>query len=400
VIVACSDCAAIQQLPRLAPDSVATCRRCGRFLDRGKDPSIVVSFAWSAATLLLLIAANGLPVLSATLKGSYHRTYILSGCIAVWQEGWPLLGLILGGLVIVFPLVWSGLLTLSLGALVAERRPAWLGRAFRYARTLHLWSMPDVLVVAGFVIYIRVTALMRAAIEPGGWCLIAAGVLALLVPRVMAPQAIWRAIAPDVRATLREGGAIACIACELAMPAACEGEPCPRCSRPLRARKPDSVGRTSALVATAYLLFFPAYYLPMSLTMEPTGHKEYTVFLAMRELFRAGYWYLGIIIVCASFVIPLLKLAGLTWLVVSVRRRSRARLVLKTRLHRLIYRIGRWSNVDPLIVALSIPLMSLGGFVQVHAAPAALPFTLIVLVTMLATRTFDSRLLWDAERSA
>ena len=121
MIVACPDCAAIQRLPRLAPDAVATCRRCGRFLDRGREPSLAVSFAWSAAILLLLIAANGLPILSATLKGSYHRTYILSGCIAVWREGWPLLGVLLGAVVILFPLLWSGLLTLSLGALLAER---------------------------------------------------------------------------------------------------------------------------------------------------------------------------------------------------------------------------------------------------------------------------------------
>jgi paraquat-inducible protein A len=154
--------------------------------------------------------------------------------------------------------------------------------------------------------------------------------------------------------------------------------------------------RSTALVATGYFLFFLAYYFPMSYTLQPNGRIDRTIFTGMKELIQAGFWYLGVIILIASFVIPLLKLIGLTWLLVSVHRRSTRHLVFKTHVYRLIHRIGRWSNIDPLIVAMSIPLMSFPGIVSVHATTAALPFALIVAITMLAARSFDPRLLWDA----
>jgi paraquat-inducible protein A len=158
----------------------------------------------------------------------------------------------------------------------------------------------------------------------------------------------------------------------------------------------SDVVRSTALVAAGYFLFFLAYYFPMSYTVQPNGIRARTVFIGMRELIQAGFWYLAAIILIASFLIPLLKLVGLSWLLLSVHRRSTTHLVFKTRLHRLIHHIGRWSNVDPFIVAMSVPLMSYTGIVTVHATTAALPFALIVALTMLASRSFDPRLLWDA----
>ena len=70
--------------------------------------------------------------------------------------------------------------------------------------------------------------------------------------------------------------------------------------------------------------------------------------------------------------------------------------MLRTKIYRLIKEINRWSFVDPFIVALTAPLMAYPGIADVHHRSGALPFALVVVLTMLASHCFDTRLMWDA----
>ena len=109
----------------------------------------------------------------------------------------------------------------------------------------------------------------------------------------------------------------------------------------------------------------------------------------------AGLWPLALVIFTASIAIPLLKLIGLTWLIWSARHGSARRLVLKTRLYRVIKEIGRWSNIDVFTIAIFLPLMQFSGLVSVRAATGAPAFLAVIVLTMLAVRVFDPRLIWD-----
>jgi paraquat-inducible protein A len=129
----------------------------------------------------------------------------------------------------------------------------------------------------------------------------------------------------------------------------------------------------------------------------PTSH---TIFNGVRLLFEAGLWPLGVLIFCTSIAIPMVKIAGLGWCMLSVRRRSKAHLVAKTRLYRFIDEIGRWSNVDPFTIVFFVPLMNFGALASADAAWGATAFMLVVVLTMLASRTFDPRLMWDAAAEA
>jgi paraquat-inducible protein A len=117
-------------------------------------------------------------------------------------------------------------------------------------------------------------------------------------------------------------------------------------------------------------------------------------------LFKGGFWPLGILIFCTSIAIPLLKLLGLGWFLVSIRRRSTKALVLKTKLYRLIEEIGRWSNVDIFTLAIFVPMIQFGGLATASAGIGGVAFILVVTLTMVASRIFDPRLLWDSAQAA
>lgn len=80
----------------------------------------------------------------------------------------------------------------------------------------------------------------------------------------------------------------------------------------------------------------------------------------------------------------------------AIRRRSSKALVFKTKLYRLIDELGRWSNVDVFTLAVFVPMIQFGSLATASADVGATAFILVVTITMLASRTFDPRLLWDA----
>ena len=118
----------------------------------------------------------------------------------------------------------------------------------------------------------------------------------------------------------------------------------------------------------------------------------------VKDLFEARLYALGLLVFTASFVIPFLKLVAMMWFLASIAERSARRLVTKTRLYRVVEEIGRWSMVDPLVIACFIPVMQFNAKLYGRAGPAATAFSAVVVLTMVATRVFDPRSLWDVAR--
>ncbi len=170
---------------------------------------------------------------------------------------------------------------------------------------------------------------------------------------------------------------------------------CPRCGAVLRTRIRNSVGRTWALVVAAFILYVPANVLPM-LTTTQLGHSESNTILGGIKYFvDTGDLLLAAVIFAASIVVPLTKLLVLCYLLISVQRKSRWRPKDRTRLFRMIALIGPWSMLDVFVVALMVALVHAGALANIEAEPAALFFAAVVLITMFAAMTFDSRLIWD-----
>jgi len=232
----------------------------------------------------------------------------------------------------------------------------------------------------------------------GGWCVIGAAAFAMLTRASLDRRRAWERIAPA--GALPPGPVITCMACNLAAPASCEGAACSRCGGRLWRRKPCSVMRTTALVATGYLLYPAANYFPMTVGLQLGAEDDHTIYAGVRQLVEAHLWPLAIVIFTASIGIPLLKLAGLTWCIASVRSGSRRALVAKTRLYRFVEAVGRWSNIDVYTIAVFLPLFQFGEMASVHASVGDAAFLAVVVATMVAARTFDPRLMWDAAEGA
>jgi paraquat-inducible protein A len=112
----------------------------------------------------------------------------------------------------------------------------------------------------------------------------------------------------------------------------------------------------------------------------------------------SGAWPLAVLIFTARILIPLAKLLALSLLLFSVHRRWRRACLQRARLYRMVERIGRWSMTDIFVAAIVSTLVQLRGIATITVGPGAVAFGAVVVLTVLATRTFDPRLIWDPER--
>jgi paraquat-inducible protein A len=170
---------------------------------------------------------------------------------------------------------------------------------------------------------------------------------------------------------------------------------CPRCGSDLCYRKPNSQQRTLALVIAAAILYVPANVLPILQSARLSESESDTILSGVVALWADGLWPLAALVFVVSIVIPSLKLITLSLLVLSAHYGWRRFLPERTELYRLIEVVGRWSMLDVFVMALLVTLVQLRSVAIIRAGPAALAFASVVVLTMLATNSFDPRIMWD-----
>ena len=172
---------------------------------------------------------------------------------------------------------------------------------------------------------------------------------------------------------------------------------CPRCEAPLHPRKPNSIVRTWALLIAALILYLPANMLPVMYTDMFGSGSENTILSGVVEFWKEGAWDIALLIFIASVVVPCMKFFVLGLLLICAQRRSRWAMRERARLYRFIETIGYWSMLDVLVVALVAALVQFRALSTIEPRLGILFFGLVVVLTMLASMSFDPRLTWDAE---
>ena len=207
--------------------------------------------------------------------------------------------------------------------------------------------------------------------------------------------------------TAEEAGLYACGACTLVSRPAAAAAPagmtlvarCPRCGTRLEWRKANSVRRVWAFLIASFVLYVPANVLPIMYTSSLFGAQYDTILSGVLYLWNTGSWATATIVFVASIVVPIMKLVVLTFLVISVQRKSAWRPKLRARMYAVVAFVGRWSMLDIFVVTVLVALVQIKSVAVIEAGPGAISFGAVVVLTMLAASSFDPRLIWDHVRA-
>ena len=383
----------MQLLPVVAGKQTVVCRRCDSTLAGPATGRIESPLALSASALLLLLAAIVWPLMTVSSLGAQRQSWLETCVSALWGQGFLSLATLVATFTVVLPCIYLSVLVWILLALRLDFGGP-LGPMFRWVQHLRPWMMIEVYLVGCFVAYSRIKVVSTIEIGIGGWCLLGAALVFLLSLTQLDERTVWEAL-PVNGVADRGHDTIACDVCDLIATDTREGSRCPRCEATLHIRKPDAFRRTTALVIAGFLLYVPANIIPVLTTVRLGRADENTIMSGVLELVHNDLWPLAIIVFSASIILPLLKLCGLTWMLLATRLRSRRLLVGRTRFYRMIDLVGRWSNIDVFAVSVLIAALRFGALTEVHAGNGLVAFAAVVIITMVATSSFDTRLMWD-----
>jgi paraquat-inducible protein A len=169
---------------------------------------------------------------------------------------------------------------------------------------------------------------------------------------------------------------------------------CPRCAAVVSSRKRGSLSRTAALSLAALVLYVPANIYPI-LRMNLHGtYSESTVWDGCVSLFRSDEYLVALIVFLASMLIPLLKLLALFLLVATARAGSALWRRQRAWMHRFIELIGPWAMLDVFLLAVLVALVKLDKLATILPGPGLVAFTSMVVLTILASASFDPKQLW------
>ncbi len=174
---------------------------------------------------------------------------------------------------------------------------------------------------------------------------------------------------------------------------------CKRCDGPLRSRDTQSLQKVWAFLLAGMIAYVPANIYPMLLTNTLVDHTESTIVGGVVDLIHHGSFGIALIVFVASVMIPIGKFVAIIYLALSVHNRSSDNQHERHKAYEVVEFIGRWSMIDVFVVAILSALVQLNTVATINPGIAALSFALSVIFTMLSAQSFDSRLIWDADRT-
>ena len=409
----CPDCGQMQVLPALPPGSRAVCLRCDAVLRHTRHDPLLLPFALNISALVLFGLGATLTLMSVSTAGQERVAALVTGPVELQQYGlWEISAVVLVTTVVAPLARVLCMLTVLLG-LRMERPPAELRAIYAWVEHLRPWSMVEIYLLGLFVAYVRLSGMATVDLGPAIFALAALMVVMVLADYMLDDQAVWEAMEPPGRRRRRRldlnpatadrpapgqhRWRIGCDTCGMVSRSA-PGMRCSRCGFRLHDRKPGSIQRTWAFALAAVVLYIPANTYPVLTVVRLGAGQPSTILGGVRELVEAGMWPLAALVFFASVAVPVLKLVGLAILLITTHLGSGHSLNDRTVLYRIVDAVGRWSMIDIFMESILVALVQFGTLASVYPGPGAIAFAAVVILTMLASRSFDPRLMWDAAR--
>jgi paraquat-inducible protein A len=401
----CRSCGLLQTIPALAPGISAHCRRCATTLHRARRHPLEHSLALTLAALVLLAVMCVTTLMSVETAGITLHADLLAGPEELVRRGMTALAAVVVFVTIVAPF---GKLLGTLYVLIGLRTahpPRHLRQVFVLVERLTPWSMIEVFVFGVLVAYVKLGDLVTITLGTGVFALFALTFVMVWADGALDREAVWDALdrstaadmaSRDLPARGPAAGTVGCESCGLVSIAPADEARCPRCGSALHARKPDSLARTWALVIAAAVLYVPANLYPVLTVMQLGAGHPSTILGGVRELISSRMYPLAALVFFASIAVPMLKIVGLTVMLVATQTGRAGWLRDRTRLYHLVRWIGRWSMIDIFMESLLGALVRFGNVITIEPGIGAVAFCGVVILTMFAAEAFDPRLMWDA----
>jgi paraquat-inducible protein A len=402
---ACDICDWINPIPPMRAGFRLRCARCGDIVYTHYSRLALQLWLNSLCALLMFILSFCFDFLGFEAKGT-SRVITLADCIInLSMEHFQLLGVIITLALVVFPLLY--LCTVMLLLFKIRRQSRLSVRLYGFVHLLERlkpWLMVDVFLLGGLVSLIKLQSLASIELGYSFWAFCCFTLLLIRVAQLVDKRWFWnqlRGKGTDVDhtgGTARSKEMIGCSRCGSLVHN--RDKSCSRCGHVVHSRRSNSVSKTCALLIAACILYLPANIYPIMVTSFLGQQEPATIVGGIILLWGMHSYPIAIIILVASVIVPLAKILSLFWLCWQAKFNTEVSVERKQMVYHVTEFVGKWSMVDVFVVAILAALVQLGTLMNIIPGQAALSFSCVVILTMLAAFSFDPRLIWDTQENS
>ncbi|RIZ53858.1 paraquat-inducible protein A [Vibrio sp. PID23_8] len=386
----CQGCELPVDIIPLPDGKLAHCPRCGHELYRGGNPSLSGNLAIAITCLLLFVPSHFFDFISIRLFGVMIPATLPSGIIALMQEGFVLLSLLILFCSSLAPLIVCTSVVVAHLSLYQRwfrglQVSLWLTQHFKH------WAMIDVFLVSIAISCFKLQDYSDIYVGPGLIGLVLLQISTVLLISRFSARRYWEAWKAESSYVFKHKD-VHCHECHLSQP---EGDQCQRCHHTLHHRKPHSIQKTWAYLITAGIAIFPANLIPISILITNGQRLEDTIFSGVAALIKNGMYGIAFIIFVASIVVPVVKILGLAYILLCIKFKRSVFKRQRMMVYFAIKWIGKWSVMDLFVISIMMTLVDRGQILDFTPGYGAVAFGLVVVFTMLAADSIDPRLIWD-----
>jgi paraquat-inducible protein A len=361
--ILCHDCNYTVKLPCLTHKQAALCPRCGLQLTVYHHNAAQRIIALATTSLIFLLATLPFEFLSFSSSGQYQSIDILGGLWVLVENDYGLLALVQAVAVLILPAFVLVSLLYLLVPLSLGVRPLKAELVLRVLFKLLPWIMAEIFLIGVLVSLIKIVSMADIGLGLSFY--------AYLFFTIFMTVTLLYVDKYQLRILLESGE---------------------DAHNPINAS--HSIQTTWALLFTSILLYVPANILPIMHTSVLGRDEPSTILGGVVLLWKMGSYPIAMVIFIASVFVPVAKIVILCWLNFSVQAEQQHANSERIYWYRITEFIGRWSMIDVFVVAVLVSLIQLGNIMNILPGHAALAFCGVVICTMLAAMSFDSRLIW------
>ena len=355
--ISCKYCNTSLRVRKFTPGFEYTCPNCNGLVHRSgaSDTAIIIM---SFSTLIIFYWMITSDVLTVTLIDTKSRS-IIDSIVILFQDDYPVSAGVLLLTVVLIPILMIILIHLIIFGKRLNIPESILRGAIKLYDNIKYWNMAEVYLIGILISMVKLEELTTMQINLGFWVTLMYVVMFYLTLMWFNPHEIINTL-------------------------------------DIKEKDENAMFKSCLYLVLAIIFIIPSNVLPIMPTYKFGVEYNNTIYGGIQALWEDKDYFIALVIFFTSICIPLLKIISVLIMILMAKYGI---LENYKKAMTIYYRVndawGKYSMLDVFVVVIAAAFVQFDQLVRIESGTAIMPFTLVVFFTMMASKSFDVRLIWE-----
>ena len=190
-LIICQQCHTLHEEVPIKDGTKALCTECGSILYRYDSKLVDYGLAWSITGFIFFILANLFPVVNIELLGHEQFITIPKTFVALFDNGFYVVGLLCLFLIFLFPLMIFSINIVIFALLKFKKAPVFTKELLVLLSHIKPWSMSDIFLISVLVALVKLIGYAQIHMGTAFWALVIFVSIDLYITKRIHLSEIW-----------------------------------------------------------------------------------------------------------------------------------------------------------------------------------------------------------------